>query len=149
MTPTRLRECLALLAWSQRGLASLLGRQEGTVRQWARGVVQIPDDVARWLEVRSKHAQKYPPPTRGVSDGKPIELAERRLTVRESDVCWLYPDGSHRCVTQGDVDELNTLRAELCQWRAQADRAAANVDPRDAEALAMGLGDLKTWLGHE
>jgi DNA-directed RNA polymerase specialized sigma24 family protein len=50
MTPTRLRECLALLRWSQRGLADQLQRPEGTVRQWARGAVQIPDDVAAWLE---------------------------------------------------------------------------------------------------
>lgn len=50
MTPTRLRECLALLRWSQRGLADALQRPEGTVRQWARGTVRIPDDVAAWLE---------------------------------------------------------------------------------------------------
>jgi hypothetical protein len=42
--------------------------------------------------------------------GTPKPTTERRLIVRESDVCWLYPDGSHRCVTQGDVDELNRLR---------------------------------------
>jgi hypothetical protein len=49
MTPTALRECLALLRWSQRGLADQLQRPEGTVRQWARGTVQIPEDVAAWL----------------------------------------------------------------------------------------------------
>lgn len=64
MSPTRLRECLALLRWSQRGLADALNRQEGTVRQWARGAVQIPDDVAQWLEIRAKHAERYPPPVR-------------------------------------------------------------------------------------
>lgn len=64
MSPTRLRECLALLRWSQRGLADALNRQEGTVRQWARGAVQIPDDVARWLEVLAKHAERHPPPAR-------------------------------------------------------------------------------------
>lgn len=68
MTPTRLRECLAALDWTQRGLARLLERPEGTVRQWARGVVQIPNEVARWLEIRAKHAEKYPPPARGVSN---------------------------------------------------------------------------------
>ncbi len=66
MTPSRLRECLDTLGWSQRGLAATLERQEGTVRQWARGVVQIPNDVAAWLEVRAKHAEKYPPPHRGI-----------------------------------------------------------------------------------
>ena len=64
MTPTRLRECLALLRWSQRGLADALDRPEGTVRQWARGAVQIPADVAAWLEVRAKHAERHPAPCR-------------------------------------------------------------------------------------
>jgi DNA-binding transcriptional regulator YiaG len=70
VTPTRLRECLALLAWSQRGLASLLNRQEGTVRQWARGAVQIPDYVAAWLEVRARHAEEHPPPVRNLESTK-------------------------------------------------------------------------------
>lgn len=64
MTPTRLRECLTALNWTQRGLARLLERQEGTVRQWARGAVQIPGDVAEWLEKRARHAEKWPPPIR-------------------------------------------------------------------------------------
>lgn len=64
MTPTRLRECLTALDWTQRGVARLLGRQEGTVRQWARGTVHIPDDVARWLEMRAGHAEQHPAPVR-------------------------------------------------------------------------------------
>jgi transcriptional regulator with XRE-family HTH domain len=64
VSPTRLRECLTLLRWSQRGLADALNRQEGTVRQWARGAVQIPEDVARWLEIRATHAERNPPPVR-------------------------------------------------------------------------------------
>jgi ribosome-binding protein aMBF1 (putative translation factor) len=68
MTPTRLRECLVLLAWSQRGLATLLERHEGTVRQWARGAVEMPDDVVRWLEARARHAEKHPPPLRIKND---------------------------------------------------------------------------------
>ncbi|MEY5100371.1 MAG: hypothetical protein RJA36_3090 [Pseudomonadota bacterium] len=64
MTPTRLRECLALLRWSQRGLADALGRPEGTVRQWARGSVRIPDDVASWLEKAGRWHGKNPPPAR-------------------------------------------------------------------------------------
>ena len=50
MTPTRLRECLALLHWSQRGLADVLAYSEGTVRGWARGAREIPSEVAEWLE---------------------------------------------------------------------------------------------------
>lgn len=64
MTPTRLRECLALLRWSQRGLADALARAEGTVRQWARGAVQIPPEVAEWLEVLALVHFENPPPER-------------------------------------------------------------------------------------
>ena len=65
MNPTRLRECLDAIGWSQRQLARVLGRQEGTVRQWARGAVQIPDDVAGWLERIAKAHFLYPPPSVG------------------------------------------------------------------------------------
>lgn len=68
MTSTRLRECLQILGWTQRGLARLLERQEGTVRQWARGAVQVPDNVVLWLEIRAKHAEHNPPPIRSVSN---------------------------------------------------------------------------------
>lgn len=64
MTPTRLRECLALLRWSQRGLADALERAEGTVRQWARGTVDIPPEVESWLERLAICAEENPPPRR-------------------------------------------------------------------------------------
>lgn len=64
MTPTRLRECLETIGWTQRGLARMLGRQEGTVRQWARGAVQIPEDVGYWVNRVANHIEKYPPPKR-------------------------------------------------------------------------------------
>ena len=64
MTPTRLRECLDALRWSQRGLADALSRPEGTVRQWARGAVRIPDDVAVWLEKAGRWHERNPPPAR-------------------------------------------------------------------------------------
>ena len=69
MSPTRLRECLAALDWTQRGLARLLGRPEGTVRQWARGAVQIPPDVAAWLETLARAHERHPAPRRE-RDGK-------------------------------------------------------------------------------
>lgn len=64
MTPTRLRECLAVLRWSQRGFAEALNRPEGTVRQWARGATRIPDDVAAWLEEAGQWHEKNPLPAR-------------------------------------------------------------------------------------
>jgi hypothetical protein len=42
----------------------MLGRQEGTVRQWARGAVQIPEDVAAWLDKLATYHAKHPPPSR-------------------------------------------------------------------------------------
>ncbi|MGD0110155.1 MAG: nuclease [Rhodopila sp.] len=64
MTPTRLRECLAALDWSQRGIARRLNRQEGTVRQWARGAVEIPDPIADWLETLARFHEAHPAPGR-------------------------------------------------------------------------------------
>jgi transcriptional regulator with XRE-family HTH domain len=64
MTPNRLRECLVLLRWSQRGLAEALGRPEGTVRQWARGAVRVPDLVADWLDRAGRWHADNPPPSR-------------------------------------------------------------------------------------
>jgi DNA-binding transcriptional regulator YdaS (Cro superfamily) len=77
MTPDRLRESLALLGWTQRGLARLLGRQEGTVRQWARGAVTIPADVAAWIEQRARHAARTPPPRRPAAHQSTKQPANR------------------------------------------------------------------------
>lgn len=62
MTPTRLRECIDALGWSQRNLARLINRQEGTVRQWARGIVETPEEVAVWLETLTACHNQNPPP---------------------------------------------------------------------------------------
>ena len=50
MTPTRLRECLATLGWSQRTLAKLTQRDDSLVRRWADGDRPVPEAVAAWLE---------------------------------------------------------------------------------------------------
>ncbi len=50
MTPARLRECLELMRWSQRGLADALGCDDRLVRRWAAGDGTVPPDVAEWLE---------------------------------------------------------------------------------------------------
>ena len=67
MTPTRLRECIALLRWSQRGLADAIGVDEARVRKWARGVGEVPDEVASWLERRADAMAADPPPVRQVA----------------------------------------------------------------------------------
>ena len=50
MTPERLRECLTLLRWSQRGLADALGVHQTTARRWTTGEGTVPANVAQWLE---------------------------------------------------------------------------------------------------
>ncbi len=50
MSPDRFRECLALLHWSQRGLADILDTHPTTVRRMATGDATIPNNVAAWLE---------------------------------------------------------------------------------------------------
>lgn len=64
MTPARLAECLALLRWSQRGLAAALGRPEATVRQWLAGKVRVPEPVGAWLETLAEAHARNPPPGR-------------------------------------------------------------------------------------
>ena len=55
MTPTRLRECLDALRWSQRALADNLGVSERIARRWAAGSAIIPGPVASWLESATFH----------------------------------------------------------------------------------------------
>jgi hypothetical protein len=63
MTPDRLRECLALLRWSQRGLADALAMDERQVRRWASGAA-VPLSVALWLDQLATYHAKHPPPAR-------------------------------------------------------------------------------------
>ena len=63
MTPTRFRECLDALRWSQRGLADALAMDERQVRRWAAGAA-IPEAVAAWLERAGKWHEKNPPPAK-------------------------------------------------------------------------------------
>ena len=50
MSPTRLRSCLAVLRWSQRGLADARGCDDRLVRRWASGEASVAPEVADWLE---------------------------------------------------------------------------------------------------
>ena len=64
MTPQRLREVLALLHWSQRGLAGTLGCADSLTRGWARGRSAVPAAVAEWLEELAAFHARHPPPER-------------------------------------------------------------------------------------
>ena len=62
MTPTRLREALAALHWSQRGLAAILDIDERQVRRWAVGAYPVPVRIAAWLEGMAAYAERHPAP---------------------------------------------------------------------------------------
>ncbi len=62
MNATRLRECLTLMGWSQRGLAEMLGLHETRVRRWARGLMDVPPEVAAWLETLAAVHAAHPMP---------------------------------------------------------------------------------------
>jgi transcriptional regulator with XRE-family HTH domain len=65
MTPTRLRECLESLRWSQRELAAALGCNDRLVRRWAVGApgYAVPESLGEWLEVLATTHIRHPPPT--------------------------------------------------------------------------------------
>ena len=62
LSPSGLREALAALHWSQRGLAEALGCDDRLVRRWASGDAAIPGDVAAWLSALAGIHQDNPPP---------------------------------------------------------------------------------------
>ena len=65
MTPTRLRECLEALRWSQRELAAALGCNDRLVRRWAMGApgYAVPESVGEWLEVLATTHIRHLAPT--------------------------------------------------------------------------------------
>lgn len=66
MTPTRRRECLEALHWSQRCLADVLGWDESTVRRWMRNGGEAPAEIDDWLEALANFHRAHPPPMRRV-----------------------------------------------------------------------------------
>ena len=62
MTPTRLREILDELLWSQRDLATLADCNERLARRWAAGQAPIPAPIADWLERRLVMHRSAPVP---------------------------------------------------------------------------------------
>lgn len=61
MTPSRLRECLELVGWSQRALADYVGINERQVRRWAAGAA-IPEPIAAWIDTLAQFHEANPPP---------------------------------------------------------------------------------------
>jgi hypothetical protein len=83
MTPTRLRECLEILRWSQRELAAALGCNDRLVRRWAVGAPDyaVPESVGKWLEVLATTHIRHPAPTdwRGLWSDV-VKLPDRELS---------------------------------------------------------------------
>ena len=50
MTPNRLKECLAVIRWSEEALADALKIERRLVEQWLTGNTSIPTGVASWVE---------------------------------------------------------------------------------------------------
>jgi transcriptional regulator with XRE-family HTH domain len=62
MTPSALRDALASIRWSQRGLAEVLGCDDRMVRRWAAGSAEIPPAVGEWLANLAKCHEVMEPP---------------------------------------------------------------------------------------
>jgi hypothetical protein len=71
VTPTRRRECLTLLRWTQRGFAVVIGWDEGTVRRWLRDGGEAPAEIDAWLERRASAMADNPPPPRHTPPKEP------------------------------------------------------------------------------
>jgi hypothetical protein len=67
MTASEFRICLELLAWSQRGLARMLGLDDRLVGRWASGANEVPEDVAGWLATLAAFHAEHPRPSKGGS----------------------------------------------------------------------------------
>ena len=63
MTPSRFRECLVLLHWSQRGLAEMLYCDDRLVRSWAQGSEPVPETIAGWIEKLASTREAAASPT--------------------------------------------------------------------------------------
>jgi hypothetical protein len=61
MTPTELKECLRLINWSQRRLATEIQCHERTVRRFVDGTYVMPEPEAAWLRKLAKFHKKYAP----------------------------------------------------------------------------------------
>lgn len=60
--PNIISDALAVLRWSQRGLAAALGVSEHRVRNWIEGRSEPPAAVLTWLTDLAAYHRAHPPP---------------------------------------------------------------------------------------
>lgn len=82
MTPARLRECLSILGWTQRGLAELLLCNNRVVRRWASGDGTVPERVAAWIERLAAYHARHPPPAQWKTRGLTVAPAPSDQPIR-------------------------------------------------------------------
>jgi hypothetical protein len=63
MTHERLRACLDIMGWSQRGLGRMTGYHEASARLWGVGGGPVPPDIAAWLETLCAFMLAHPCPS--------------------------------------------------------------------------------------
>jgi hypothetical protein len=64
MTPSRLRECLHTIRWTSIDIVNALQCDLAWIEALESGEIEIPDDVAIWLEkLACFHAENPPPNT--------------------------------------------------------------------------------------
>ena len=64
MTPARFRQCLQSIRWTSVDIVNALQCDLAWIEALESGELEIPDDVAAWLEkLASFHAENQPPVT--------------------------------------------------------------------------------------
>jgi hypothetical protein len=62
MSPTELRETVAVLGWTGRELGRQAGTDHNVSYRWLHGIVEIPSDVAAWLHDLRAARESLPAP---------------------------------------------------------------------------------------
>lgn len=62
MTAERFRQALDVLAMNSRDMAGWINADDRTVRRWASGKLDIPQDVSDWLEGLTAYLEQNPRP---------------------------------------------------------------------------------------
>ena len=62
MAPARLRECLDIMRWTNRGFAKDIERDEHTVRRYLLGLEPVPNHIAAWVDTVAAFMAAHPPP---------------------------------------------------------------------------------------